>query len=64
MSLFTETGILALGIVFFSSLPFLFKRVRSFSKFLFFIGTGAMFGICFFDLLPDVFEMGGTPAFA
>ena len=59
MTLFAETLILALGIAFFALVPFIFTQIRKYSKFLFLVGTGAMFGICFFDLLPDVFEMGG-----
>jgi zinc transporter ZupT len=31
---------------------------------LFLFGTGALFGICVFDLLPDIFEMGGRSGLA
>lgn len=59
MSLLVETLILASGISFFTALPLIFINIKNYSKYLFLIGTGAMVGICFFDLLPDVFELGG-----
>lgn len=43
----------------FCALPLLSERVRRHSRPLFLMGTGALFGICFFDLVPEVFEMGG-----
>lgn len=59
LNLVTETLILAVGMAIFCVLPLVSERVRAHSKTLFLIGTGAMFGLCFFDLLPDVFELGG-----
>jgi len=59
MSLLRETLILAGGISVFMALPLIFITIKNYSKYLFLIGTGAMVGICIFDLLPDVFEMGG-----
>ena len=59
MSLLIETLVLVGGISFFMGLPFIFINIKNYSKYIFLIGTGAMMGICFFDLLPDVFEMGG-----
>lgn len=59
MDLTTETLILSLGMALFCALPLVSAKVRQHSKTFFLIGTGAMFGICFFDLVPDVFELGG-----
>lgn len=43
----------------FCVLPLLSAGVRRHSRTLFLMGTGALFGICFFDLVPDVFALGG-----
>ncbi len=60
MNLLVETAALAAGIALFSGLPlFFYPQVKRHSRFLFLVGTGAMFGLCFFDLLPDVLEIGG-----
>jgi len=45
---------------FFCILPFIFKGVQRYSEIFFLVGTGALIGVCFFDLLPDVFEIGGS----
>ncbi|MGZ3696885.1 MAG: ZIP family metal transporter [Bdellovibrionota bacterium] len=45
-------------------MPLLSEQVRRHSKTVFLAGTGAMAGICFFDLLPDVYELGGNPSLA
>ena len=60
MSLGFEVLILALAMTFFSALPLFSPAARRHSRIHFLIGTGAMFGICFFDLVPDVFQMGGS----
>jgi len=54
-----ETAILTIGMSAVCSLPFIFRRTRSSSGMLFLFGTGALFGICVFDLIPDIVEMGG-----
>lgn len=59
MSLALETTILTLAMLAVCSLPFVFRRARYSSGVLFLFGTGALFGICVFDLIPDIFEMGG-----
>lgn len=64
MSLAFETTILALGMSIICVLPFVFRRARSTSGMPFLFGTGALFGICLFDLLPDIFEMGGNRSLA
>ncbi len=43
----------------FSGMPMLSKRVRDRSKLFFLFGTGALTGILCFDLLPDLFGIGG-----
>jgi zinc transporter ZupT len=60
MSLLFETITIAVLMMVFCALPLFSPSARKYSKHLFLLGTGAMFGICFFDLLPDVFEMGGS----
>jgi zinc transporter ZupT len=59
MSFAHQTLLLAVCMALFSVLPLLSATVRRHSRDLFLIGTGALFGICFFDLVPDVFELGG-----
>ncbi len=61
MSLTTQTLILTIGMAVFCALPLLFPVVQRQRKLLFLIGTGAMLGLCVFDLLPDVFALGGRP---
>jgi len=60
MSLATEIFILAFAMTLFCFLPLFSAAARKYSKYIFLIGTGAMFGICFFDLIPDVIELGGS----
>ena len=59
MNLMLETLILAVGMAGLATLPIISARVRAHSQSIFLLGTGALFGICFFDLMPDVFEIGG-----
>ena len=59
MSLFIATIILVSGISLFFALPLVFRQIKNYSIYFFLVGTGAMTGICFFDLLPEVYEMGG-----
>jgi zinc transporter ZupT len=58
--LITETIVVTLAIGALCVLPLISKRVRSQSGVLVLMGTGAMLGLCLFDLIPDVFEMGGV----
>ena len=64
MNLWLETVILTLAMLVVCSLPFIFRRTRYSSGMLFLFGTGALFGICVFDLLPDILEMGGRSGLA
>lgn len=59
MGLFAQTAILVIGILSFSSLPLIFGKVKKYSQSFFLMGTGAMFGLCFFDLVPELLERGG-----
>ena len=53
-TLLISTCMLGLGLV-----PLVSTHVRRYSKFFYLFGTGALAGILIFDLLPDIFEMGG-----
>ncbi len=64
MNLWMETAILTLAMLVVCCLPFIFRRARYSSGMLFLFGTGALFGICIFDLLPDILEMGGRTGLA
>ncbi len=59
-----QTISLFVGMLFFCFLPFVFKGVQKYSQVLFLVGTGALIGVCFFDLLPDVYEIGGGTSLA
>jgi len=59
MGLFLATIIIVSGIALFVALPFLFRQIKNYSLYFFLFGTGAMIGICFFDLLPEVLSLGG-----
>ncbi len=54
-----ETLIISLIMAVFGIAPHLIRRVRDSSQSLLLVGTGALVGIYFFDLLPDVLEVGG-----
>jgi zinc transporter ZupT len=58
-NLLIEAFIISLTIAALSIAPLYSARIRSNSKLFFLLGTGALAGICFFELLPDVFKMGG-----
>jgi zinc transporter ZupT len=60
MSLLFETWIISAGMALLSGLPLFSRTIRSYSKLCFLLGTGALSGILFFDLLPDLYEMGGA----
>lgn len=59
MSLILATIILVSCISLFFALPLVFRQVKKFSIYFFLVGTGAITGICLFDLLPEVYEIGG-----
>lgn len=59
MGLLVQTALLVAGIVLLSCMPIFFGAAKKYSKAFFLTGTGAMFGLCFFDLLPDAFDRGG-----
>jgi hypothetical protein len=59
MNLMIETLILSFGMLIACAIPLIFRRARASSSLLFLFGTGALFGICVFDLVPDLFQMGG-----
>jgi len=60
MSLFLQTSIISLLMISLCCLPLLFKAMRKMSHLFFLVGTGALIGICFLDLIPDVVELGGS----
>ena len=59
VNLLTETLIISLGMAAVSAIPLFSHTVRKFSSLFYLLGTGALSGILFFDLLPDLFELGG-----
>ncbi len=59
MSLLLETTIISLCMIVLSALPLFSTSLRRYSKLFYLLGTGALAGILLFDLLPDLFEMGG-----
>jgi zinc transporter ZupT len=59
MVLWQEVTIISLFMVVCAALPLFWPLARRHAADLFLLGTGAMFGICFFDLVPDVFALGG-----
>ena len=63
MNLLVETLIISLGMALLSVLPLFSERVRKHSHLFFLAGTGALAGLCAFDLLPDLYEMGGRSSF-
>ncbi len=59
MSILTETALISISMMSLCILPFYIQNLRRYSKFFYLLGTGALAGILFFDLIPDLFEMGG-----
>jgi zinc transporter ZupT len=59
VNLLTETLIISLGMISVSGIPLFSHTVRKFSSLFYLLGTGALSGILFFDLLPDLFGLGG-----
>ena len=60
MGLFTETLIVSLTILVSASIPFFWKQTHKKNSIIFLLGTGALTGIVVFDLLPDLWELGGA----
>lgn len=60
MTLLIETLTISVSMMLLSGLPLFSRTIRSYSKLFFLLGTGALSGILLFDLLPDLFEMGGS----
>lgn len=59
MGLLTQTTTLTLGMLVVCLLPLIYGKMERWSALIFLFGTGALFGICAFDLLPDVVALGG-----
>jgi zinc transporter ZupT len=59
MGLVYETLIISVLMALFCVAPRFFRSMRESSQVFLLIGTGALVGIYFFDLLPDVVEIGG-----
>jgi zinc transporter ZupT len=64
MNLLTETLIISLGMAMVSCIPLYSKTLRKYSGLFYLLGTGALAGILFFDLVPDLYELGGMSAMA
>lgn len=62
VTLLVETLLISACMLFFSGLPLLSESVRRHHKLFFLVGTGALGGILFFDLLPDLVGLGGAPS--
>lgn len=60
MGLFTETLIVSLTIMISSAIPFFWKQTHKKNSLIFLVGTGALTGIVLFDLLPDLWQLGGA----
>lgn len=60
MTLLVETLVISVCMLLLSALPIFSESVRRYSKLFFLLGTGALSGILLFDLIPDLFEMGGS----
>jgi zinc transporter ZupT len=60
VGLTAETIWISACIAVLSAVPIFLEAARRYSRFFFLMGTGALSGILAFDLLPDLFELGGT----
>jgi hypothetical protein len=63
MNLLVETLVISGGMSLLSVLPLFSAQVRKHSHLFFLAGTGALAGLCVFDLLPDLYELGGNSSF-
>lgn len=61
MNLMNETLVISIFMICLCGLPLLWAGATMYSRWFSLLGTGALTGICFFDLLPDVFHLGGSP---
>lgn len=59
MGLYLETLIVSLTILISALVPFFWKLNHKKNSMMFLIGTGALTGIVIFDLLPDLWSLGG-----
>jgi zinc transporter ZupT len=59
VTLLTETLMISLGMAGISLLPLYSGILRKYSSLFYLVGTGALAGILVFDLLPDLYELGG-----
>ncbi len=60
MGLLAEATILTLTISVSASVPFFWRQTHKKNSVMFLIGTGALTGIVIFDLLPDLWILGGV----
>lgn len=60
MGLTVETIFISVCIATLSAVPLFLEVARRYSKLFYLLGTGALSGILAFDLIPDLFELGGT----
>ena len=63
MGIFAETLILTVTILASTAIPFFWKQNHKKNSLMFLIGTGALTGIVIFDLLPDLWTLGGAKSF-
>jgi zinc transporter ZupT len=58
-----EALAISIGMFILAVVPIALPQVRKYYGPVFLFGTGALVSICLFDLLPSVFELGGSRAF-
>jgi zinc transporter ZupT len=59
MNILTETFLISILMLLLCLIPLYSESIRRYSKLIYLLGTGALAGILLFDLLPDLFEIGG-----
>jgi len=60
MNLLVSALIISVAIAFFTLLPWFISSLRNYSRVLQISGALVLFGVCFFDLIPEMMELGGT----
>lgn len=60
MNLLISALIISVAIAFFTLLPWFISSLRGYSRALQISGALVLFGVCFFDLIPEMMELGGT----
>jgi zinc transporter ZupT len=60
MNLLTETLIISFSMAVISSVPLYSVTFRKYSNLFYLLGTGALAGILGFDLIPDLYALGGS----